>query len=110
MKTFTLACTVALSFTTLSLAHAADDAIPTRQVRFGDLDLSRTEGKAALYGRLVSASQSVCQKLDPSLSSHNLLLKDQYRDCVQKAIVNAVANVNRPEFTAYVASKQPTDV
>jgi UrcA family protein len=108
MKLFTLACTAVLSLAMLSLAHAADPAVPTQVVKFGDLDLSRTEGNATLYDRLVSASRLVCRGLDPSSSGQGIILMSRHRACLDKALTDAVANVNRPDFTAYAVSKRPT--
>ncbi len=106
MKTLILACTAATILTTL--AHAADPAAPAQLVRYGDLDLSRTEGQAALYNRLVFASKSVCRAFDPSVSIQYSMDRTPFRTCMHEAMGKAVANIHQPEFTAYVAAKEPT--
>ncbi len=105
MKNITLACAVVLSLTTL--AHAADSAVPAQLVKFGDLDLGRTEGKAALYNRLMTASKFVCRAFDGSVSIQYSTNRSAFPKCVHEALGKAVAKVNQPEFTAYVTAKQP---
>ncbi len=67
-------------------------------VQFSDLDLSRIEGTTALYGRLRYAARMVC---DPILTQRPGVFKE-YRACVDKAIADAVAKVNRPLLTQYL--------
>jgi len=51
-----------------TIAHA-DAAFEPRSVtvRFADLDTTTAPGAAALYSRLKSAAESVCQDLEPGL-------------------------------------------
>jgi UrcA family protein len=105
MKTLILASTVALSLTTL--AQAADLVASAQLVRYGDLDLSRTEGQAALYNRLVLASKMVCRAFDPSVSIQFSTDRQPFNACMHEAMGKAVANIHQPQFTAYVAIKQP---
>jgi UrcA family protein len=104
MKLITLACTAALSLATLSIAHAGSStAVPTQTVQLGDLDLSHAQGNATLYHRVSIAARSVCRDQEPS----SLALLSLHKRCMDLAMAGAVAGVNRPEFTAYVASKLP---
>ena len=110
MKTFTIvAATAALSFSILASAHAgAADDPPSVSVRFADLDLDRAAGSATLYKRLSVAARAVCRDLDASDSANSDLkrvLQQQYQGCVDKAIIGAVAKINRPAFTSYVGTK-----
>jgi len=109
MKTFTIiAATAALSFSILSGAHAgATDDTPSLVVRFADLDLDRAAGSETLYKRLSVAARVVCRDLDPRDSAFSGVksAKMQYQGCMDKAIIGAVAKINRPAFTGYVSSK-----
>jgi UrcA family protein len=67
-------------------------------VRFADLDLSRIEGATALYGRLRYAARMVCEPIQTQQPG----LAEEYRACVDKAIADAVAGVNRPLLTQYL--------
>jgi UrcA family protein len=64
-------------------------------VRFPDLDLSKIEGVTRLYGRIAHAARDVC---DPLITQWH---PTEYRTCVDKAIANAVATVNRPLLSQY---------
>ena len=101
-----LAAVVAMSASPLG-AFAASNSLDEpafRVVRFGDLDLSRNSGVAALYSRIKSAAREVCQSLD-SLSVK--LLRAQY-DCRQDAVARAVAEVNSPALANYYAARSKT--
>jgi UrcA family protein len=67
------------------------------EVRYSDLDLTRSEGAAALYQRLQAAAKSVCASLD----ARDLASQMRFRDCVQTGIGSAVAKIDRPVLTAY---------
>jgi UrcA family protein len=107
MKTFTLIATaLVLSGSILSAANAAPPSdVPTTVVKFGDLDATRPAGKEELYQRLTRAARSVCRSLDPSESRANLQFMPLYKACIDQAVSGAVAQINRPEFTDYVASR-----
>jgi len=74
-------------------------------VQFSDLDLSRIEGTTTLYGRLRYAARTVC---DPILTQRPGLFQD-YRECVNKAIADAVAKINRPLLTQYLQLRTTGD-
>jgi UrcA family protein len=107
MKAFATIAAV-LSLSVLSSAHA-DSAlgVPSVTVHFADLDLTRTEGHAALYQRLTSAARSVCQGLDPENEPGTLQwrLRELHNACINQAIAGAIAKIDRPTLTAYAATK-----
>jgi UrcA family protein len=63
-------------------------------VPFRDLDLSKIEGVTKLYGRISHAARDVCDPLET-------WYPQKYRACVDKAIADAVAKVNRPLLSQY---------
>jgi UrcA family protein len=107
MKTFTVITTaLVLSGSILSIAKAVPPSnVPTAVVKFGDLDANRPAGQEELYRRLTRAAHSVCRSLDPSESGAKLLLTPLYKACIDQAVSGAVAKINLPEFTDYVASR-----
>jgi UrcA family protein len=109
MKTFSLiATTLFLSGSILSVVQAASPSdVPTALVKFGDLDVTRPAGKEELYRRLTRAAHSVCRSLDPSESAAKVQLTPLYKACLDQAVSGAVSQINRPEFTEYVASRMP---
>ena len=46
-----------------AVAAAADGPQPTARVKYGDLNVSTTEGATELYGRIRSAATHVCSSL-----------------------------------------------
>jgi|HubBroStandDraft_2_1064218.scaffolds.fasta_scaffold134423_2 UrcA family protein len=107
MKSFTLITTAfVLSCSILSVATAAPPSdIPNALVKFGDVDTARPAGKEELYRRLTRAARTVCHSLDPSESGTNLMLIPLHKACIDQAISGAVAKINLPDFTDYVASR-----
>jgi UrcA family protein len=109
MKTiilFTTALVLSGSIFSVAQAGSSSDA-PTAVVKFGDLDTTRSAGQEALYRRVTRAAQSVCGSLDPGVSGRNLALVSLHTACVDQALAAAVAQINRPEFTNYVATRLP---
>ncbi len=82
-------------------AKAADsgDAL-SETVKYGDLDLSNSQGATTLYTRIRIAAANVCSPFDHrSFASQRLL-----DACVHKAIADAVKKVDQPAlFTVYNA-------
>jgi UrcA family protein len=72
--------------------------VATRTVKYGDLDLSRTEGAAHLYSRIQTAARAVC---GPAISSgpRDSILVSWH--CMDQSIARAVADVNAPTLTSY---------
>jgi UrcA family protein len=91
----------------VSLSHEqlVTDAPLEYVVRFPDLDISRIEGAAALYARLRGAARAVCEPLE----SRELALAAKHRVCIDKAITDAVASVNRPLLSQYHQLRTKSD-
>jgi UrcA family protein len=106
MKTFTLITTaIILSSSVLSVAKASTPSdVPTATVKFGDLDMNHPAGKEELYRRLSRAARAVCSPLE-GVSGSRAMVIPQYNACIDQALSGAVAQINRPEFTDYVATR-----
>jgi UrcA family protein len=95
--------TVALS-ATAHLASAADptDSSPRHvEVHYADLNLSTAAGAAALYQRLHSAADTVCNEH----GTRDLASQFRSKACVRAAISAAVTQIDRPLLTAYHRAK-----
>jgi UrcA family protein len=96
-------------------ANASTDGVSTNQsmthatltyvVRFSDLDVSKFEGAKKLYARLRHAATVVCKPLEIA----SLWRSDQYETCMNKAIADAVASVNRPLLSQYHQLRTKSD-
>ena len=82
-------------------AEFVSDGVTKYIVRFPDLDLSKMEGAAALYVRLQHAAGIACN----SLQSRDIGIAAKYRACMQHAVADAVASVNRPLLSQYHESR-----
>lgn len=82
---------------------AADNfAPPEVTVKFGDLEISRPQGAAALYRRIHSAAETVCSLF----RDHRDLVSQMHLDaCINKAVADAVAAVNEPALLAVYRAK-----
>jgi UrcA family protein len=111
MKTFTLITSALfLSGSILSVAAAAPPSdVPTAVVKFGELDTTRTAGKEELYRRLSRAADAVCSPLEGVFGSR-ALVTPQYKACMNQALSGAVAQINRADFTDYVAMRTQKSV
>jgi UrcA family protein len=83
------------------------EPLPTRTVKYADLNLSSPAGVQALYGRIMSAARQVCQ-----LDTHtDLQLLGKEQACMKQAIDDAVRKVNSPALadlrfgSAHLASR-----
>ena len=92
MNTFTRLASAAVLGLALNAAYG-EEAPKTVTVQFADLDLSKDAGLAMLFDRMKGAATRVC-------SGHRggTALRDtqQYAACVDFALSNAVARVDRP--------------
>jgi UrcA family protein len=98
--TICIAATLAFSAASASAGSLGNDESVTGAshkyvVRFPDLDLSRIEGVTKLYLRLRYGASVVCKSLESEW------FPAEHRACVDKAIANAVATVNRPLLSQY---------
>ena len=85
----------------LAIAHPTDLEPLSVRVNFADLDTSTSSGAAALFTRLKAASRSVCRNFGDSRLQEVIV---RHADCVEKALENAIIDVNRPQVTAYGAA------
>jgi UrcA family protein len=96
-----------LTFVALSPVHAADhsdgihDDARSLTVQFADLDLNKPEGVAMLFSRIRGAAKSVCAAHD----GISVRQKQAYVACVDFAMSNTIARVDRPALTEYFASR-----
>jgi len=100
MKLVTAIVASILSLTTLHAQAAAPqgDALSVT-VQFADLDLTREAGIAKLYTRIKGAARQVCDQQD----RQQLQAKLSYPVCVKQAVATAVARVDHPMLSRYVA-------
>jgi UrcA family protein len=92
----------ALAFSFATVSHADDGTAPPQViVKFADLDVSTSQGAAALYGRIHRAAVDVCSRM--------YVIEQAYKwhknACLQKVIGDAMIKVNRPALSAVFASK-----
>jgi UrcA family protein len=96
-KVFTaLSCVMgaAALCTALSTTVKAQD-VPSKTVRFNDLDISKSDGAKVLYSRIRAAARDVCELstgTDP-------ILRIAIKGCIDKAVDKAVKDVNAPMLT-----------
>jgi UrcA family protein len=92
----------ALAFSFATVSRADDGTAPPQLiVKFADLDVSTSQGAAALYRRIHSAAVDVCSRMHVI----ELAYKFHKDTCLQKVIGDAVIKVNRPALSAVFASK-----
>jgi UrcA family protein len=83
------------------IAAAKERDAASTVVSYTDLDLTRSVDTSRLYARLKYASQKVCNGYD----SRELRTRDLYAECVDKALNNAVAEVNDARLTSLHAAE-----
>jgi len=81
----------------------SDEGIPTVTVDLSGMDLSTSKGATLLYHELKSAAAQVCR----SLEDRALSLQAQRQKCYNKALSEAVVDVDRPLLTALYQSQHP---
>jgi len=96
---------VASSFAVLPAAADSFDA-PQVTVKFGDLNISNSQGAAVLYRRIRAAAEKVCSPYDRS----GLEAKMHLNACIDKAILGAVTKVNAPALSAVYSAKTGKEV
>lgn len=77
-------------------ATTVDDEANQAVVHYSDLDLSRPEGARRLYGRIQRAAHQVCE----AYRSADLQGILAYRQCMQKAVADAVTKLQSAQVTA----------
>jgi UrcA family protein len=88
------------SFSAACKAADFTDA-PTMVVKYGELDVSTSQGAAKLYNRIRFASEQVCSPFDQG----DVASKFRWQQCVKQAISGAVAKVNQPALSAVFTAK-----
>jgi UrcA family protein len=76
-------------------ARAAESDVPTKTVKFQDLDISKPAGAKALYRRIQAAAREVCTT-DTLMDVHQL---GSEQTCIQHAIDKAVKDVDSVALT-----------
>ena len=99
-----LGSVMAASLAALPVAAAVNDNPPRERVTFGDLDISRPPGAAALYNRIRSAAVKVCAPLWVT----GIATKSLVDACVDKAISDAVTTIGQPELSRIFSAKNGT--
>lgn len=87
--------------TTEITAHADD--VPTKTVKFSDLNLATEEGSRVLYARLVSAAEQVCPPSDVLLAIKANLNSQR---CIRDAVDRAAKQIRNPRFAEVAASQR----
>jgi UrcA family protein len=83
-------------------AAVSGNDVPNAVVSYKDLDMSTTQGGQTLYKRIRFAADQVCGKSE----AHSLHDKMLAETCFDRAVSQAVAQVNNPMLTqVYLAKK-----
>jgi UrcA family protein len=92
---------IASSCTVAPAAGAENLAAPQVRVTFGDLDVSRPQGAAVLYSRILRAAEKVCS---PYWAT-SFAAQVNADKCVRAAIGQAVTTVDRPALSQIYSAK-----
>ena len=79
---------------TLSTTAEAED-VPSKIVKFNDLDITTPDGAKVLYSRIRAAARDVC---DVS-TGNDPIFRIATKVCFDRAVDNAVRHVNAPMLT-----------
>ena len=85
-------------------AYDSSDYAAHKTVGYSDLNLTKTQGAAVLYSRLVSAAKVVCGSAD----HRDLTGIAAVRPCVDQAMTQAVTSINSPMLTSLYLAKTGT--
>jgi UrcA family protein len=88
---------LALSACLVASSASAEPKAKTQTVNFADLDLSKPAGAQTLYKRIKAAARNVCGPVDHYTFAGPA---KAFRQCYEKAIADAVAQIDRPSLTA----------
>lgn len=70
--------------------------VPTRTVRYAELNLNTAEGARVLFRRIKFAATEVCEPLDGRALAQHVI----WQKCYERALADAVSQVNQPRVTA----------
>jgi UrcA family protein len=90
-----LFATAIFAVTTAS-AQTTQEQAPQHAVRYSQADFADAKSVAALYKRLQRASQNVCEEFQRADANN----RHKYRACYEKALADAVYEVNEQTLTA----------
>lgn len=85
--------TAALCTAVSTLVEAED--VPSKTVRFSDLNITNSDGAKVLYSRIRAAARDVCELSVGTDPIERLAIKG----CIEKAVDKAVKDVNEPMLT-----------
>ena len=91
------------SIATVSIASDSPDALQVK-VKYGDLNVSTVSGAGTLYNRIRSAADTVCRPFKPS-NNADLAARGAFTACMQKAMSNAINEVNEPALFTVANAK-----
>jgi UrcA family protein len=99
-----IACAVfgVSGITSHALAADALDQVPTREVSFAGLNLTKHADVERLYRRIAAAASQVCDTVPGPV---DLATRVRVKRCTSEAIARAVADVDAPALTQYYAAK-----
>ena|SRR5271165_2317213 len=84
------------AITALTLPAGADDLnLPSKTVKFDDLNITTAAGARVLYRRIQAAAVEVC----PAQFTYSLRMEQAQHACVDYAIDNAIKKINSPALT-----------
>jgi UrcA family protein len=90
----------------VSFASDSPDALQVK-VKYADLNVSSTSGAASLYNRIRVAADTVCRPFQP-LNPADLEARTIFAACVQKAMSNAINEINEPALFTIANAKAGT--
>jgi UrcA family protein len=98
-----LAAFGAATLSLFSVSASAQAPAPQQQVNFDDLDLTKARDTERLYTRLRTASTAVCSDFADYRSART---RDQHRDCIDRAMSDAIETIGNSSLAALHASKK----
>jgi UrcA family protein len=104
-----LAATIFAALTcSIATVSFASDSDPLQvKVKYGDLNVSSTSGAATLYNRIRVAADTVCRPFH-AFSNADLAGRAIFNSCLQKAMNNAINEVNEPALFTIANAKSAT--
>ena len=100
LRMFALLVMPTLLVSESALAAARAEEVPSKTVRYHDLNLNSPEGVASLYERIHAAALDVCQSAEGPWR-WGLEYWTEWDWCVNHAVANAVQSVHNDNLSAY---------
>lgn len=92
----------ALALFAVNAGATTSSAVPTYQVRFADLDLTKPQDTQQLYSRLRNAAREVCTDFADRKST---VMRTRFRECRNQALSDAIETIGNPSLTALHVAK-----